>query len=127
MGKRDESAFGQIKSGLEDVAAFYRGDLTLRTVELPPPPPQIPAARIRSMRNRMRMSQGVFAATLNVSVRTVQSWEQGQRRPSDAALRLLQLLGEHPAIVRDTIRAGSRKHSTRQPQTASRQRAQRRA
>ena len=35
-------------------------------------------------------SQGIFAAILNVSVKTVQSWESGDRMPSHAALRLLE-------------------------------------
>jgi DNA-binding transcriptional regulator YiaG len=34
------------------------------------------------------MSQAVFAQVLNVSTKTVQSWVQGQRKPSQAALRL---------------------------------------
>ena len=33
------------------------------------------------------MSQSVFARVLNVSTKTVQSWEQGERKPSYAALR----------------------------------------
>ena len=45
------------------------------------------------------MSQAVFAAVVNVSVKTVQSWEQGVREPSDAALRMLQLMRREPDIV----------------------------
>mgnify|MGYP000915575358 CR=1 FL=1 len=57
-------------------------------------PPQV--ARLR---RRLKMSQAVFAATLNVSPRTVQSWEQGRRAPGDAALRLLQLVDVDPGAV----------------------------
>jgi putative transcriptional regulator len=49
------------------------------------------------------MSQGVFARTLNVSVKTVQSWEQGERKPSQAALRLLQLLDANPEAVCEIV------------------------
>jgi putative transcriptional regulator len=45
------------------------------------------------------MSQFVFASVLNVSVKTVQSWEQGERRPSHAALRLLEIIAANPVIA----------------------------
>lgn len=38
------------------------------------------------------LTQQDLAGLLNVSVKTVESWEQGIRRPSGTALRLLQIL-----------------------------------
>ncbi|MBI4557268.1 MAG: helix-turn-helix domain-containing protein [Candidatus Hydrogenedentes bacterium] len=101
MAKRSRSlsVFEQIKSGLEDCLAHARGELTLATVRLPAPPPKTDAKRIVALRRNLRMSQAVFAATLNVSKRTVQSWEQGLRQPSEASLRLLQILRVQPAVV----------------------------
>jgi putative transcriptional regulator len=49
------------------------------------------------------MSQAVFAATLNVSKRTVQSWEQGRRVPSDVALRMLQVVDQNPEVARGLL------------------------
>ncbi len=97
------SVFDQIRSGLEDSIAFSRGELTLATVSLPAPPPRISARRIVELRRNLRMSQSVFAATLNVSTKTIQSWEQGIRIPSDASLRLLQIIGRRPDIVESII------------------------
>lgn len=94
------SVFEQIKSGLEDSLAYSRGELNLRTTTLPAPPPRAGAAEIARLRKRLRMSQAVFAATLNVSYKTVQSWEQGIRQPADAALRMLQVIGKGPQVVR---------------------------
>jgi putative transcriptional regulator len=45
------------------------------------------------------MSQAVFAGVLNVSTKTVQSWEQGTRTPSQAALRLIQVFRQDPSRV----------------------------
>jgi transcriptional regulator with XRE-family HTH domain len=45
------------------------------------------------------MSQSAFARLLNVSTKTVQSWEQGTRKPSQATLRLIQVLGQDPRSV----------------------------
>lgn len=49
-------------------------------------------AKIRKLRKVNRVSQAVFAAYLNVSPSTVRQWEQGQKRPGGAALRLLNLV-----------------------------------
>jgi putative transcriptional regulator len=49
------------------------------------------------------MSQAVFARVLNVSTKTVQSWEQGERKPSHAALRMLQLFRERPTFVFEIV------------------------
>jgi putative transcriptional regulator len=94
------NVFEQIKSGLEDALAHARGELSLVTTELPAPPPRPKPRQIVGLRKRFRMSQAVFAATLNVSTKTVQSWEQGLREPSDAALRMLQVIGQEPGVVR---------------------------
>ncbi len=70
------------------------------TVRLPPPAPPIAAAEIARLRARLRVSQPVFAALLNVATVTAVSWEKGRRRPSGAALRLLQIAREHPEVLR---------------------------
>jgi putative transcriptional regulator len=93
------SVFEQIKTGLEDCLAHAKGELTLVTVRVPAPPPKSNPKRIAALRRNLRMSQSVFAATLNVSKKTVQSWEQGLREPNEASLRLLQIIGTQPSVV----------------------------
>ena len=56
------------------------------------PPPSYTADTIRNLRKRLHVSQGVFAAYLNASVSTVQKWENGEKKPSGAALRLLSVI-----------------------------------
>lgn len=53
---------------------------------------ELSAKQIRDLRHRVRVSQGVFAALLNVNPSTVQKWEQGKVRPQNAALRLLNII-----------------------------------
>ena len=93
------SVFEQLKSGLEDSVAYSKGELSLKTTELPFPPPAVSANDVRGLRQSLFMSQAVFAATLNVSPRTIQSWEQGLREPSDAALRMIQIIRLNPGVV----------------------------
>ena len=48
--------------------------------------------QIKQIRDKVRVSQGVFAALLNVNPSTVQKWEQGRVKPQNAALRLLNII-----------------------------------
>jgi putative transcriptional regulator len=79
-----------------------RRKIALRTaaVRLPPPAPPITAADVARLRARLKVSQPVFAALLNVATVTAVSWERGRRKPSGAALRLLQIAREHPEVLR---------------------------
>ena len=91
--------FERLKQGLEEGIAHAQGELTLRTVELPLAPPEIDAKTLAALRDRASMSQAIFAKVLNVSAKTLQSWEQGIRRRSDASRRLIQVFTEAPEVV----------------------------
>jgi len=91
--------FERLQAGLNEGIQFARGQLNLRITEVPERPPALGAAQVAHLRRALGMSQGVFARTLNVSPKTVQSWEQGERTPSQAALRLLQVLAANPKVV----------------------------
>jgi len=93
--------FKGFKAGLEEVLAYEQGKLDLRSVdiEVPQAPEEYKPKAIKKIREKYRYSQGYFALVLNVSVKTVQSWESGQRTPSHAALRLLEIVDKgfyHP-------------------------------
>jgi putative transcriptional regulator len=47
---------------------------------------------IRRIRTANHVSQAVFAAILGTGKTTVQQWEQGQKKPSGPAQRLLDLI-----------------------------------
>jgi DNA-binding transcriptional regulator YiaG len=72
--------------------------LERRLVRVAPPPPY-DAARIRAIRRVLNVSQGVFAALLNVGLTTVQAWEQGKRVPDGASLRLLEIAERNPEMI----------------------------
>lgn len=70
-----------------------------RTVKLPPPVKAILAKEIRTIRARLGCTQLEFAALLNVPKVTAVSWENGTRKPSGAALRLLAVAKHHPEAL----------------------------
>lgn len=51
--------------------------------------------QIKKIRSRHKISQSVFAAYLNTTSSTIQKWEQGQKKPSNIALKLLNLIDKH--------------------------------
>ncbi|HWE38038.1 MAG TPA: helix-turn-helix domain-containing protein [Isosphaeraceae bacterium] len=93
--------FEQIRKGLEEAILHARGDITLKTtvVEIPDPPPDVRPDELTAQRIERGMSPTMFARLLNVSVGTVQAWERGDRKPSGAVLRLIQVLRHHPRDV----------------------------
>jgi putative transcriptional regulator len=56
------------------------------------PTPEFTAKDVTRIRAKSRASQGVFAAYLNVGKTTVAAWEQGTKKPSGAASKLLELV-----------------------------------
>ncbi len=105
MSNHEEASFFErLEKAMEDSIAHSRGELTLRTTTLPAPPPPASARKVQALRRRLKMSQSVFAAALNVSPKLVQSWEQGSRKPSRADLRLLQIIEIHPDIMGEMFR-----------------------
>ena len=90
-------------SAVEDVRDDVVGKrkVTMRTtrVRLPDPAPEITPDEIAAARMALNVSQPVFARLLNVPTVTAVSWEKGRRKPSGAALRLLQIARRHPEAI----------------------------
>jgi putative transcriptional regulator len=95
----------QIRKGLEEAIRHAKGEITLKTttLETPDRPPEIGAEELMKIRLASGMSQACFARLLNVSTKTVQSWEHGDRKPSHAALRLIQVFRHNPSGVLEVV------------------------
>jgi putative transcriptional regulator len=87
-----ETAEDMRKAGILSRAAYDK--ITLRHLganEAPKAAP-IPPEQIRTMRARAKMSQAVFARYLNLTVGYVSQLERGTKRPTGAALALLNVI-----------------------------------
>jgi len=92
--------FDEMMSGFVEAKKYRAGQKTkLRVSRLAFPPVEMRPAQIRSVRNRLRLSQPEFAEFLCISIGTVRSWEQGSRSPHSSALRLLAIAKEKPALL----------------------------
>ena len=56
------------------------------------PVPEYDSAKIRALRDHLKLSQAVLASVLNTSLSTVRKWEIGEKRPSGPSSKLLNLL-----------------------------------
>ena len=90
MSKRD---IGQeILDGIRDVKAYKAGTKALRVHTLKEP------ATPKIIRAKLKLSQSAFAGLMGVSLRTVQDWEQGRRKPSGPAVALLRIAEQKPEV-----------------------------
>jgi putative transcriptional regulator len=87
-----ETAGEMRKAGLLGRAAHEK--ITMRHLGAVPSPKLAPITgeQIRAMRERAKVSQAVFAHYLNVSVAYVSQLERGAKRPTGAALTLLNVI-----------------------------------
>ena len=69
---------------------------TCHTVVLDFQPTEYDAASVKKVRKMLGASQAIFARFLGVTVKTVQSWEQGQSLPSEMARRFLDEIRAEP-------------------------------
>jgi putative transcriptional regulator len=59
-----------------------------------------PRSPIVRARLKAGLTQEQFAALLGVSKRTLEQWEQGRRKPSQAAKTLIKIAELHPEVLR---------------------------
>jgi putative transcriptional regulator len=97
-----DDEFAELKAGADEALAHAQGrKLTLRThtVARRSKPSVFTPQRIRLIRMRLNVSQPVFAELLYVSKDTAAKWEQGLRKPSGSALRLLEIAEKQPQVL----------------------------
>jgi DNA-binding transcriptional regulator YiaG len=94
------NVYDDMRQSLADARAFERGEtVDLRVTDIPSPPKPMKPEEIRKIRLDLDASQARFAQYLCVSTNTVQSWEQGTRRPQSTALRLLTIAKKNPPVL----------------------------
>lgn len=82
-----ETASGMYDAGTLDITTLREFDALCL-----PPIEQLSATEIKRVRMQSKVSQPVFAKFLNMNVSTVRQWENGDKSPSGASLKLLNLV-----------------------------------
>lgn len=68
-------------------------------------PDLAPEIDVQAIRRAAGMTQAQFAAAYEFSVRTVQEWERGAKRPSGPARTLLRAIRGDPEAIRKALAA----------------------
>lgn len=69
------------------------------------PPRSYEGAGVQRVRERLGLSQSVFAQVLNASPETIKAWEQGKRQPDGMTLTLLEVAENHPEALMSRVQA----------------------
>jgi putative transcriptional regulator len=101
-----------VRRGQQEPARRVRRPMTAREAVVVPPP-QYRGPGIQLIREKLGLSQNVFAQVLNASAETIKAWEQGKRQPDGMALTLLEVADTHPEALmrRVRVRDGSQPRS----------------
>lgn len=92
MGKSIKEVIHETAKGHYDAGVMNEQTMREFDAMCLPPVKHFTATQIKRIHRRNKASQAVFAAYLNTSPSTVQKWEQGQKKPSGLALKLLNLV-----------------------------------
>lgn len=95
MTKRN--LFAELTEGVDALAAERQGKITLKrhAIEVNPAP-NVSAADLVQLRQRLNLSRSVFARYLRTNERTLENWEQGRARPNAQAALLIKLVERYP-------------------------------
>ena len=93
------SVFKSLKSGLEEAIQIENEQIRARKHKLTVTPvEEFTNLEIKEVREKLNMTQVVFAQILGVSKKTVEAWEAGINTPNGPAKRIIGMLKEDPAL-----------------------------
>lgn len=96
MSKIGESLLRGAQEALEYAKGEKKGAKTYQ-VKIPK------KINVSAIRDKLNMSQSVFAACFGFSIRTIEKWEQGVRQPAGAARAYLIVIDRNPEAVRSAL------------------------
>lgn len=95
-----DELFNELVESVKEAGAILRGETE------PERAWSVDDPDVAAIRAAYGISQAKFATLLGISVRTIQNWEQGQRKPRGPARVLLEFAAENPkALLRRVQRA----------------------
>src|SRR6266545_3917623 len=88
-----KTAFEELTTGLDEVEAFLAGERKGFKVHVPD------KVDVKSIRNKLNMTQSRFSDTFGFSLDAIKHWEGGRRTPEAPARTLLTVIDKNPAAV----------------------------
>lgn len=97
MTKRE--LFAELTEGLEAFADYRAGKRTLKTHQVARKTVSIAPEELRLVREKLNLSQAVFARYLHTGESTYQNWEQGRAKPNAQAVLLIRMVEQNPETL----------------------------
>lgn len=95
----ERNIFAELQEGMEAWGAFNEGKKTLRTHRTSLASPSMTSAELKAVREKLKLSQAVFAQYLHTGVTTYQNWEQGLAKPNKQAVLLIKMIDKYPQTL----------------------------
>lgn len=95
----NDKDFEKLVKSVKQMGSIMRGENTphRRTV--------VGAIDVKSLRERIGLTQAEFSRMIGVSIKTLQNWEQGRREPEGPAKALLRVVEKDPQAVMSALHA----------------------
>jgi DNA-binding transcriptional regulator YiaG len=93
----DKTLFDDLLQSLQEAGAIAKGAAAPSrqwTVTVPD---------VKAVRERVHLSQQDFATLIQVSIKTLQNWEQGRRHPTGPAAALLKIVASNPEMAMKSL------------------------
>jgi putative transcriptional regulator len=99
-----KKAFDKIAAGLNEALEVARGNAKPSKLHVPP------EINVRSIRQKLELSQDDFAAEFGFTINQIRDWEQGRTRPLGGNRAYLMIIQRDPKAVLNLLRSvGQRK------------------
>lgn len=96
----EKALFDDLRQSLQEARAIARGQVRAsRRFTVTPPP----AADVKAVREQTGLSQSEFSQLMQVSIKTLQNWEQRRRSPTGPAAALLKIVQTAPDVALRTL------------------------
>lgn len=93
----EEALFNDLVQSLKEAQAIVRGEaLPSRRIKVTTPD-------AKAVREQLGLSQSEFARLMQVSIKTLQNWEQHRRNPTGPAAALLKIVHTAPDAALKTL------------------------
>jgi len=93
----EQALFDDLVQSLKEAKAIAHGEASAsRRIKVTPPD-------VKAVREQIGLSQSEFARLMQVSIKTLQNWEQHRRNPTGPAAALLKIVRTAPDVVLKTL------------------------
>lgn len=89
--------FDELNEGLQALRDESKGKITLKKHSVEKiTAPELKSGELIELRQKLNVSQAVFAQYLRINKRTLENWEQGRAKPNAQAAVLIKMVEKYP-------------------------------